>query len=341
MHILKTINTMIKVSIGIDIGGTNTAIGIVDQEGKILIEDSLPTPPKKLNPAADQQVSDDLLDGFIADIGKIIATLRENLRIRHEVAGIGIGAPNANYNKGTIEDAPNLPFIGKVPFCELLSAELPEIPLMLITNDANAAALGEKIFGGAKEMDNFMMFTLGTGVGSGLYYQGNVVYGVDGFAGECGHNTIVADGRLCGCGGRGHLEAYCSAPGMKRTAFEILLRENAEDSLLTAYSYKEMTSKHIYDAAVKGDKVALEVFEQTGKYFGMALATTVHHFSPEAIFLFGGPVAAGDLIIEPIKKGMAESLLPIFNKRDIKILASELDLGHAAILGASALVWNA
>ncbi len=189
-------------------------------------------------------------------------------------------------------------------------------------------------------MDNFAMFTLGTGVGSGLYYQGNVVYGVDGFAGECGHNTIVADGRLCGCGGRGHLEAYCSAPGMKRTAFELLLRDNAEDSLLTAYSYKEMTAKHIYEAAVQGDRIALEVFEITGKYFGMALATTVHHFSPEAIFLFGGPVAAGDLIIKPIKESLAQNLLPIFRKRDIPILVSELDLGHAAILGASALVWN-
>lgn len=332
---------MVKLSIGIDIGGTNTAIGIVDQEGKVLIDESLPTPPKKSNPGANQQVSDDLLDGFISEISKIIQSLTAKINLKHEIVGIGIGAPNANYNKGTIEDAPNLPFVGIVPFCERLSEEIPGIANLFITNDANAAALGEKIYGGARDMDNFMMFTLGTGVGSGLYYQGNVVYGVDGFAGECGHNTIVADGRLCGCGGRGHLEAYCSAPGMKRTAFELLLRENAEDSLLTAYSYKEMTSKHIYDAAVKGDKIAKEVFELTGKYFGMALATTVHHFSPEAIFLFGGPVAAGDLIMDPIKKGMEHSLLPIFRKRDIPILASELDLGHAAILGASALVWNA
>ncbi|MCD4711549.1 MAG: ROK family protein, partial [Bacteroidales bacterium] len=189
-------------------------------------------------------------------------------------------------------------------------------------------------------MDNFVMFTLGTGVGSGIYYHGNVVYGVDGFAGECGHNTIVADGRLCGCGGRGHLEAYCSAPGMKRTAFELLLRDHAEDSLLSGYTYKEMTAKHIYDAAIQGDKIALEVFEMTGKYFGMALATTVHHFSPEAIFLFGGPVAAGDLITKPIKEGLEKHLLPIFRKRNIPILISELDLGHAAILGSSALVWN-
>jgi len=331
---------MVKLSIGIDIGGTNTAIGIVNSDGKVLIEDGLPTPPKKSNPTADQQVSDELLNGFISEISKKVKSICAKIDYDYEIVGIGIGAPNANYNKGTIEDAPNLPFVGKVPFCEMLSEKFPDLAKIHITNDANAAALGEKIYGGARNMDNFMMFTLGTGVGSGLYYNGNVVYGVDGFAGECGHNTIVADGRLCGCGGRGHLEAYCSAPGMKRTAFELLLKENAEDSLLTAYSYKEMTSKHIYDAAVQGDKIALEVFEKTGEYFGLALATTVHHFSPEAIFLFGGPVAAGDLILKPIKAGLEKHLLPIFRKRDLPVLVSELDLGHAAILGASALVWN-
>ena len=331
---------MVKLSFGIDIGGTNTAIGVVNHEGKILIEDSLPTPPKKLNPNAEQQVSDELLSDFISEISRIIKSLSAKINLDHEIVGIGIGAPNANYNEGTIEYAPNLPFIGKVSFCEMLSEKFPDIPKIHITNDANAAALGEKIYGGARDMDNFAMFTLGTGVGSGLFYNGNVVYGIDGFAGECGHNTIIADGRLCGCGGRGHLEAYCSAPGMKRTAFELLLRENAEDSLLTSYSYKEMTSKHIYEAAVQGDKIALEVFEMTGKYFGMALATTVHHFSPEAIFLFGGLVAAGDLIVKPIKESLEHNLLTIFRKRDIPVLISELDLGHAAILGASALVWN-
>jgi len=331
---------MVKLSIGIDIGGTNTAIGVVNSDGKILIEDSIPTPPKKLNPSAKQQVSDELLNDFISEISKRIKSICAKINFDYEIVGIGIGAPNANYNEGTIEYAPNLPFVGKVPFCKILSDEIPDIPLMLITNDANAAALGEKIYGGARNMDNFVMFTLGTGVGSGIYYHGNVVYGVDGFAGECGHNTIVADGRLCGCGGRGHLEAYCSAPGMKRTAFELLLRDHAEDSLLSGYSYKEMTAKHIYDAAVQGDKIALEVFEITGKYFGMALATTVHHFSPEAIFLFGGPVAAGELITKPIKEGLKKHLLTIFQKRDIPVLISELDLGHAPILGASALVWN-
>jgi glucokinase len=332
---------MVKLSIGIDIGGTNTVVGVVDHDGKVIAEDSLPTPPKKMNPAADPQVSDDLLQGFITEISKIITSFTDKIHLDHEIVGIGIGAPNANYNEGTIEYPPNLPFVGKVAFCEMLSRELPDIPKIHITNDANAAALGEKIYGGAQDMDNFVMFTLGTGVGSGIYYHGNVVYGVDGFAGECGHNTIIADGRLCGCGGRGHLEAYCSAPGMKRTAFELLLRDHAEDSLLSGYSYKEMTAKHIFDAAVQGDRIALEVFKMTGRYFGMALATTVHHFSPEAIFLFGGPVAAGDLIIKPIQEGLDHHLLPIFRKREIPILVSQLDVGHAAILGASALVWNA
>jgi glucokinase len=331
---------MVKLSIGIDIGGTNTAIGVVNQEGKILIEDSLPTPSKKLNPNAEQQVSDELLHDFISEISRITKSLLAKINLDYEIVGIGIGAPNANYNEGTIEYAPNLPFIGKVSFCKMLADEFPDMPRIHITNDANAAALGEKIYGGARNMDNFVMFTLGTGIGSGLFYNGNIVYGIDGFAGECGHNTIVADGRLCGCGGRGHLEAYCSAPGMKRTAFELLLRDNAEDSLLSGYSYKEMTSKHIYEAAVQGDKIALEVFEITGKYLGMALATTVHHFSPESIFLFGGPFSAGDFIVKPIKESLEHNLLTIFQKRDIPVLISELDLGHAAILGASALVWN-
>jgi glucokinase len=331
---------MVKLSIGIDIGGTNTAIGVVNHEGKILVQDEIPTPPKKLNPGADQQVSDDLLRDYILEISKKIKSVTARLNVDHEMVGIGIGAPNANYNEGTIEYAPNLPFIGKVPFCEMLADKVPDIPKIHITNDANAAALGEKMYGGAQNMDNFMMFTLGTGIGSGLYYNGNVVYGVDGFAGECGHNTIVPNGRLCGCGGKGHLEAYCSASGMKRTAFELMLRDNEENSLLSGYSYKEMTSKHIYEAAVQGDRIALEVFEITGKYLGMALATTVHHFSPEAIFLFGGPVAAGDLIIKPIKVSLAKHLLPVFRKRNIPLLISQLDVGHAAILGASALVWD-
>lgn len=186
-------------------------------------------------------------------------------------------------------------------------------------------------------MKNFVLYTLGTGVGSGLVVNGDLVYGHDGFAGECGHTTLIPDGRLCGCGAKGHLEAYCSAPGMKRTAFELMAKYNAVESLLANKSYKDLESKDIYDAAVAGDKIALEVFELTGKYLGQGLADTVHHLSPEAIFIFGGPTAAGEYIFKPTREGLEEHLLPIFRDK-IKVLPSELDMGDAAIVGASALV---
>ena len=208
-----------------------------------------------------------------------------------------------------------------------------------MTNDANAAAIGEMVYGGAKGMKNFVMYTLGTGVGSGVVVNGDLVYGHDGFAGECGHTTLIPGGRVCGCGAHGHLEAYCSAPGMKRTAFELLAYYNASDSLLADKSFNELSSKMIYEAAVKGDKVALEVFEKTGQYLGQGLADTVHHLSPEAIFLFGGPTAAGDYIFKPLRESLEAHLLPIF-KNKIKILPSELSAGDAAIVGASALVWK-
>jgi glucokinase len=188
-------------------------------------------------------------------------------------------------------------------------------------------------------MQNFVLFTLGTGVGSGLVVNGDLVYGHDGFAGECGHTTLVPGGRMCGCTSLGHLEAYCSAPGMKRTAFELLAYYNATDSVLANKSYNELDSKMIYEAAKEGDKIALEVFEKTGAWLGQGLADTVHHLSPEAIFLFGGPTAAGDYIFKPTKKHMEKHLLPIF-KDKIKILPSELKPGDAAIVGASALVWK-
>ncbi|TKG97301.1 ROK family protein [Puteibacter caeruleilacunae] len=332
---------MEKLAIGIDIGGTNTVIGLVNRAGKILAEESFPTPSKKLNAQGSEEISKELLKDYIKGIANTIKLLSSQLKVDSEIVGIGIGAPNGNYHKGTIEYAPNLPFSGVVSFCELLGAEFPKVETIRLTNDANAAALGEKMYGGARHMDDFVMFTLGTGVGSGLYSNGNLVYGFDGFAGECGHNTIVENGRVCGCGGRGHLEAYCSAPGMKRTAFELLADYHDETSELAGYAYRDLTSKHIYDAAVKGDKIAKKVFEYTGNYLGQAIADTVNHFSPEAVFLFGGPVAAGDILFQPIKKSLQAHLLPVFQKRNIPVMASELDLGHAAILGASALVWQA
>ncbi|WP_430971602.1 ROK family protein [Sunxiuqinia rutila] len=321
---------MKKVAIGVDIGGTNTAIGVVDEAGNVMVKDSIPTP------------SHGNLEKYIDELTVAIKELIKSVKLVNsdlEVLGIGIGAPNGNYYSGTIEYAPNLSFRGVVPLVELLKKSFPNMDALALTNDANAAAIGEMIYGGAKGMKNFVMYTLGTGVGSGVVVNGDLVYGADGFAGECGHTVLIPGGRTCGCGTKGHLEAYCSAPGMKRTAFEIMVRDNAVDSLLADKSFKELDSKMIFDAAEKGDKVALEVFELTGKWLGQGLADTVHHLSPEAIFLFGGPTAAGDYIFKPTKASMEEYLLPIF-KNKIKILPSELKQGDAAIVGASALVWK-
>jgi glucokinase len=315
-----------KVALGIDIGGTNTAIGVVDVDGNVLVKTSIPTPKH-----GDARK-------YILELAGAIRGLMSQVE-GAEFMGIGIGAPNANYYKGTIEEAPNLSFKGVVPFVELLKLEFPEMSHIALTNDANAAALGEMIYGGGKGMQNFVMYTLGTGVGSGIIVNGDLVYGHDGFAGECGHTMLVPGGRTCGCGINGHLESYCSAGGMKRTAFELMAYYNAEDSLLATKSFKDLESKDIYDAAVKGDKIALEVFKVTGDYLARGIADTIHHTSPEAVFLFGGPTAAGDYIFNPIKESLEKYLLPIF-KRKIKILPSELKLGDAAIVGASALVWK-
>ncbi len=321
---------MKRVAIGVDIGGTNTAIGVVDPDGNVMIKDNIPTPTHGDFPMYIQSLSD-----AIKSLIKSVKLLNKDL----EIIGIGIGAPNGNYYSGTIEYAPNLSFKGILQMIELLRKHFPQMEALALTNDANAAAIGEMIYGGARGMKNFVMYTLGTGVGSGIIVNGDLVYGHDGFAGECGHTLLVPNGRMCGCGTPGHLEAYCSAPGMKRTAFELMAQYNASDSLLADRSFRELNSKMIYDAAVSGDKVALEVFEKTGAWLGMGLADTVHHLSPEAIFLFGGPTAAGDLIFKPTKESMEKHLLPFF-KNKIKILPSKLKPGDAAIVGASALVWK-
>jgi glucokinase len=321
---------MKKVAIGVDIGGTNTAIGVVDELGNVMVKDNIPTP------------AHGDIDRYIDDLSLAIRELIHSVKLLNadiEIMGIGIGAPNGNYYTGTIEYAPNLSFKGVVHLVKLLKLKFPELPALALTNDANAAAIGEMIYGGAKGMQNFVMYTLGTGVGSGIVVNGDLVYGQDGFAGECGHTTLIPDGRVCGCGALGHLEAYCSAPGMKRTAFELMVKYNATDSLLADKSFNELDSKMIFDAAEKGDKVANEVFELTGGWLGQGLADTVHHLSPEAIFLFGGPTAAGDYIFKPTKESMEQHLLPIF-KNKIKILPSQLKPGDAAIVGASALVYK-
>lgn len=319
-----------KVAIGVDVGGTNTAIGVVDKDGNVMIKDNIAT------------ATHGDFERFIADLASAIKQLIKSAKLINEdieIVGIGIGAPNGNYYSGTIEYAPNLSFKGVLHFVELLKNYFPELPALALTNDANAAAIGEMIYGGARNMKNFVMYTLGTGVGSGVVVNGDLVYGHDGFAGECGHTTLIPGGRLCGCGSLGHLEAYCSAPGMKRTAFELMAHYNAVDSMLANKSFIELDSRMIYEAAVAGDKIAKMVFEKTGEWLGQGLADTVHHLSPEAIFLFGGPTAAGELIFKPTKESMEKHLLPIF-KNKIKILPSQLKPGDAAIVGASALAWK-
>jgi len=321
---------MKKVAIGVDIGGTNSAIGVVDAEGNVMVKGNIPTP------------SHGDINKFITDLADAIRELIHSVQLMNpqsEILGIGIGAPNGNYYNGTIEYAPNLSFKGIIPFVKLLCEKFPEYKAIALTNDANAAALGEMIYGGARGMKHFVMYTLGTGVGSGIVVNGELLYGQDGFAGECGHTMLIPGGRLCGCGTKGHLEAYCSAPGMKRTAFEIMVRDNAVNSLLANKSFNELDSKMIFDAAESGDPVALEVFEQTGKWLGQGLADTVHVTSPEAVFLFGGPTAAGEYIFKPTRESMEEHLLPIF-KNKVKILPSQLKAGDAAIVGASALVYK-
>jgi len=312
---------MKKVAIGVDIGGTNTAIGVVDELGNVIVKDNILT---RTDGDVDLYVDD--LTLAIRELIKAVKLINSDI----EVMGIGIGAPNGNYYAGTIEHAANLAFKGIVPLVKLLKVKFPDLQAICLTNDANAAAIGEMIYGGAKGMKNFVMYTLGTGVGSGIVVNGDLVYGDDGFAGECGHTTLIPGGRLCGCGALGHFEAYCSAPGMKRTA---------SDSLLADKSFNELDSKMIFDAAEKGDKVANEVFEQTGKWLGQGFADTAHHLSPEAIFLFGGPTAAGDYIFKPAKESMEQHLLTSF-KNKIQILPSQLKTGDAPIVGASALVYQ-
>jgi glucokinase len=335
---------MKKVAIGIDIGGTNTAIGVVDSEGNVLYErkPQMATPQKMENTHMTQALSDSIMSKYISSLTSEIKAAIEMVKQINpeiEVMGIGIGAPNANYYSGTIEHAANLPFVGVINFASMIERNFPEFKFVKLTNDANAAALGEMIYGGAKGMKNFAMMTIGTGLGSGLIVNGDLVYGADGFAGECGHVTVVPDGRVCGCGGRGHLEAYCSATGIKRTVYELLAKYNDSESPLAKIPLNDMTSRIVFDAAEKGDHVAKEVFQITGDILGRALADTVHYLSPEAIFLFGGAAAAGDYIFKPTKESMEHYLMPVFRNK-VKILPSQLKESSAAILGASALIWK-
>ncbi|RRQ47360.1 ROK family protein [Chryseobacterium sp. SC28] len=313
-----------QIAIGIDIGGTNTKFGLVNHRGEILAKGQIKTEEYK-------QVED-----FIKALYVNIKPLIDKVGKNKTLDGIGVGAPNANYYKGTIELAPNLPWKGVIPFAELMVKKFG-VPCKM-TNDANAAAMGEMLFGAARGMKDFIMMTLGTGVGSGIVANGSLIYGHDGFAGELGHTVVKPGGRKhWSTGSEGSLEAYASATGIAITAKKF--RAEFPDSMLNQYPEENINSKTVHECALKGDPTAIEVFRYTGQKLGEALANFVMFSSPEAILLFGGVIKAGDFLLKPTKLHMERNLLPIFRSK-VKLVFSELDEADAAILGASALVWE-
>ena len=318
---------MKQLAVGIDIGGTNSVYGLVDRDGNMYGEGVVPT---KKFPDFDQ---------YLEELYIGIQSLMKNLDGEFEIIGIGIGAPNANYYNGTIEYAANLIWEGVIPFVEKMKRYYPTIPV-LITNDANAAAIGEMVYGAAKGMKDFIVVTLGTGLGSGFVANGQLVYGHDSFAGELGHVIVnkTASARVCGCGRKGCLETYVSATGIKRTAFK-LLADHIEDSEFRNISYNDLTAEMITKAALNGDRLAIEAYEYTGMILGQALADAVTITSPEAIFLFGGLSKAGKYIFEPTQWYMEENMLHVF-KNKVKLLPSGIQGKNAAILGAAALIWQ-
>lgn len=312
--------------IGIDMGGTNTVFGIVDARGVVLATSSIKTQK--------HSKIEDYIDELSTSLGHLI----EANDAAGKIQGIGIGAPNANYYSGQIEANVNLPWPSPIPLAKLVSDKFG-IPVA-ITNDANAAAIGEMTYGAARGLKDFIMITLGTGVGSGIVINGQLVYGSDGFAGELGHTTMKRrNGRLCGCGRTGCLEAYCSATGVARTAREFLeIRQ--EPSLLRDLDIDAITSKDVYDAAVKGDALAIEIFNYTGTILGEALADFTVFSAPEAFILFGGLAKSGELLMKPLREAFEKNVMAPW-KGKVKILLSELKEADAAVLGASALGWEA
>jgi glucokinase len=314
-----------QLVVGVDIGGTGTKFGIVNRDGNVLFGHEISTKKHAT------------IESFIDELYAELSVLIEKAGGAGRIKGMGVGAPNGNFYTGTIEYAPNLPWKGIIPLAELLQTKF-KLPVT-ITNDANAAAIGEMMYGAAQGMKDFIMITLGTGVGSGIVANGQLIYGHDGFAGELGHTIVIPDGRLHpGTGKKGSLESYASATGVRNTAVEIL-EKTTEKSLLRDVPTDQLDSKSVYDAAIKGDKVALEIFEFTGKILGLALANAIMFSSPEAIVLFGGLTKAGDLILKPTKQHMEENLIQVFQNK-VKILVSHLKESDAAILGASALAWD-
>ena len=311
--------------IGVDMGGTNTVFGIVDAEGKILASDSIKTAVPVL---------EDYIELFYNAVTKLI----KEAGVEGQIQGIGIGAPNANYFTGAIEAGVNLPWSTPIPLAKIIEEKF-KLPVA-ITNDANAAAMGEMTYGVVRGMKDFIMITLGTGVGSGIVIDGKVVYGHDGFAGELGHVLVRREnGRMCGCGRCGCLEAYCSATGVARTAREYLV-SSTEPSILREMPSEKITSKDVYDAAIKGDKIAKDVFDFTGTMLGEALADFTVFSSPSAFVLFGGLTKAGELLLKPLREAMDRNMIKMFRGK-VQILLSELKESDAAVLGASALGWEA
>jgi len=314
--------------VGIDIGGQTAKIGIVDMRGNVVAQSAIR--------------SDDTTDHeeFITKLCAAVTELVNKNLSMDQIRGIGIGAPNGNYYKGTIENTVNLKWGGSnkcIPFAELMNKKIG-LPVKL-TNDANAAAVGEMTYGAARGIKNFIMITLGTGVGSGIVVGGYVLYGHDGFAGELGHVTMVRNnGRICGCGKTGCLEAYASATGVARTARE-LIETTDKKSLLRNMPAETITSKDVFEAAQRGDELAKDIFDYTGKMLGEAFADFVAFSSPEAIILFGGLTKSGDLLMKPIVESMNNNLMPLW-KGKIKVIFSQLKESDAAILGASALAWE-
>ena len=312
--------------IGIDVGGQTTKCGVVDARGTVLAQTVIRT---------DSHTEVEL---FIADLAEALNKIIKEAAAEDRIRGIGLGAPNGNYYTGEIENAVNLTWGGSrtIKFAELLKEAMGGIPVSL-TNDANAAAMGEMTYGAARGMKNFIMITLGTGVGSGIVINGEMVYGHDGFAGELGHTCAVRhNGRVCNCGKTGCLETYCSATGVARTAREWL---DMTDEPSTLRSLDKISSKDVYDAAKDGDKLAIRIFEFTGRILGESLSDFIAFSAPEAIVLFGGLARAKEFLTEPIVKAMNDNCLPMW-KNKVKLVYSSLKESDAAILGASALAWE-
>ncbi len=313
-----------QVVLGIDIGGTNTAFGLVDEKGKCYLNDQIQT---------DRHSS---VESFLIKLFEAFNLQFEQIKDDFELIGIGLGAPSANYFKGTIDNPTNFSW-GYVDIVKLIQTQYA-LPVV-VTNDANAAAIGELKYGAAKGLNNFIEITLGTGLGSGIVVNGSLFHGHDGFAGELGHMIIEDKGRICNCGRRGCLETYVSANGIRRTVFELLSIYSVE-SCLRDYSYNSLTSKLIYEAALKNDEIAKMAFERTAEKLGKALANYVVLLNPEAIVLFGGLALAGDQILGPLNHHFENSLLNLY-KGKVKILLSSLmEYKNAAILGAAAIIWE-